>query len=112
MSVLEPSDAFAARHIGTAPDEQAAMLDVLGYRSRAALMDAIVPATIRRRAPLGLPAALTEAENRADAAEALAEERLAILRKLSFGGYLSDSIYLTELVANHISAADAAKEKP
>ena len=62
MSVLEPSDAFVARHIGTAADEQAAMLEVLGCRSRAALMDAIVPAPIRRRAPLALPAAMTEAD--------------------------------------------------
>ncbi len=37
------------------------MLAALGYPSRAALMDAIVPAAIRRRAPLALPAAMTEA---------------------------------------------------
>ena len=36
--------AFVARHIGTTPDDQAAMLRVLGFDSRAALMDAIVPA--------------------------------------------------------------------
>ena len=62
MAAPEPSAAFVARHIGTAPDDQAAMLEVLGYRSRAALMDAIVPDAIRRRAPLALPAALSEAE--------------------------------------------------
>ncbi len=38
------------------------MLEVLGYASRAALMDAIVPAAIRRRAPLALPGAMTEAQ--------------------------------------------------
>ena len=60
MPVFEPSAAFVARHIGTAPDDQAEMLEVLGYRSRAALMDAIVPAAIRTKAPLALPPALTE----------------------------------------------------
>ncbi len=62
MSASEPTAAFVARHIGTAPADQDAMLEVLGYRSRAALMDAIVPEAIRRRAPLALPAALSEAE--------------------------------------------------
>ena len=38
------------------------MLEVLGYASRAALMDAIVPAAIRRKAPLALPGAMTEAQ--------------------------------------------------
>ncbi len=59
---LEQADAFVARHIGTAPPDQAAMLEVLGYASRAALMDAIVPAAIRRKAPLALPGAMTEAQ--------------------------------------------------
>ncbi len=61
LAALEQSEAFAARHIGTAPDDQAAMLAVLGYPSRAALIDAIVPAAIRRRTPLALAAAMTEA---------------------------------------------------
>ena len=61
LAALEQTDAFVARHIGTSPDDQAAMLAVLGYPSRAALMDAIVPAAIRRGAPLALPAATTEA---------------------------------------------------
>jgi glycine dehydrogenase len=61
LAALEQTDAFAARHIGTSPDDQAAMLATLGYPSRAALMDAIVPAAIRHRAPLPLPDAMTEA---------------------------------------------------
>ena len=40
------------RHIGTTHDDQAAMLATLGFASRAALIDAIVPAAIRERAPL------------------------------------------------------------
>ena len=44
------------------------MLEVLGYASRAALMDAIVPAAIRRKAPLALPGAMTETRRWAGAA--------------------------------------------
>ncbi len=60
LDALEQHDAFIARHIGTTPDDQAAMLDTLGFGSRAALMDAIVPAAIRSAKPLALPGPLSE----------------------------------------------------
>jgi glycine dehydrogenase len=62
LATLEPTDAFIARHIGTTPEDQAAMLEDLLYPTRQALMDAIVPAAIRRRAPLALPPATSEAD--------------------------------------------------
>ena len=62
LDALEQTDAFIARHIGTSPEDQAAMLAALGYPSRAALMDAIVPAAIRRRQKLALPAAISESD--------------------------------------------------
>src|SRR6266498_2554440 len=62
LATLEQHDAFIARHIGTSPGEQHAMLETLGYPSRAALMDALVPESIRRRAPLSLPEPLSEQE--------------------------------------------------
>jgi glycine dehydrogenase len=62
LRALEAPGAFAGRHIGTAPDDQAAMLAVLGYPTRAALIDAIVPASIRRTAPLALPGPVGETE--------------------------------------------------
>ena len=58
---LEDAGAFASRHIGTTPGDQAAMLAELGYASRAALMDAIVPPAIREQATIPLPGAMTEA---------------------------------------------------
>ncbi|MEO8304850.1 MAG: aminomethyl-transferring glycine dehydrogenase [Betaproteobacteria bacterium] len=61
LKALEQTDAFIARHIGTTPEDQASMLEALGYASRAALMEAIVPAAIRRRSKLALPGAMTEA---------------------------------------------------
>ncbi len=60
LATLEDTGAFIARHIGTSPSEQAAMLAVLGYPSRAALMDAIVPASIRRGPSLALSPPLPE----------------------------------------------------
>ncbi len=72
LSQLEARDAFAARHIGPSASEQQQMLDLLGYPSRGALIDAIVPANIRRREPLPLgefaeplpePAALAKLKN-------------------------------------------------
>ncbi|WP_425955506.1 aminomethyl-transferring glycine dehydrogenase [Xylanimonas sp. McL0601] len=58
-------DLFADRHVGPGSDGSAqvrAMLDVLGYPSLDALVDAAVPATIRTQRPLDLPAARTEPE--------------------------------------------------
>ncbi|MGE5626135.1 MAG: aminomethyl-transferring glycine dehydrogenase [Bacillota bacterium] len=56
LSGLEQHDAFSGRHIGPDEAEQAAMLKELGYATRAALMDAVVPANIRRKdaLPLGI----------------------------------------------------------
>jgi glycine dehydrogenase len=53
---------FAARHIGPSPDDRRAMLDVLGYDSVGALVDAVVPAAIRGDASVDLPPASTEEE--------------------------------------------------
>lgn len=49
LAALEARDAFAERHIGPSSDEQATMLATLGYASRAALIDAVIPPAIRRR---------------------------------------------------------------
>ncbi|HBZ06531.1 MAG TPA: glycine dehydrogenase (aminomethyl-transferring), partial [Massilia sp.] len=54
LTQLEARDAFIPRHIGPSESEQAAMLSTLGYASRAALIDAVVPANIRRKDVLDL----------------------------------------------------------
>jgi glycine cleavage system P protein (glycine dehydrogenase) len=56
------SDVFAERHIGPRADDVAAMLQTVGYPSLDAFIDAVVPADIRLRRPLNLPAALSEQE--------------------------------------------------
>jgi glycine dehydrogenase len=54
LTQLEARDGFIPRHIGPSDLEEAAMLSVLGYQTRAALIDAVVPANIRRKDKLDL----------------------------------------------------------
>ena len=90
LAVLERRDAFVARHIGTSDEDQAVMLDALGYASRKALIDAIVPAAIRRPEAgpqaMALPDALPEAE---------ALEKLAALaaRNQVFRSFIGQGYY-------------------
>src|SRR6185437_11420723 len=60
---------FSSRHIGPSPDDQSAMLNVVGAASLDELLAQTLPADIRQRAPLDLPAALTETEALAKARE-------------------------------------------
>ncbi|HEY1437758.1 MAG TPA: aminomethyl-transferring glycine dehydrogenase [Casimicrobiaceae bacterium] len=62
LTALEQHRGFVDRHIGTSDEEQAEMLELLGYPTRAALIDAVVPASIRQRAPLALAPAKGEEE--------------------------------------------------
>jgi len=61
LTELENAQEFIARHIGISAEDEARMLPVIGSASRAELIDGIVPAAIRRTAPMRLPAAVTEA---------------------------------------------------
>ncbi|HLV71615.1 MAG TPA: aminomethyl-transferring glycine dehydrogenase [Vulgatibacteraceae bacterium] len=59
-SPQHPRSAFADRHVGPSPDEQARMLAAIGYSGVEALIDDAVPAAIRTSRPLDLPSALSE----------------------------------------------------
>jgi glycine dehydrogenase len=59
---LEHPDRFVRRHVGPGQDEVDAMLKVVGARSLDALIDETVPASIRAKRPLDLPAAGSEHE--------------------------------------------------
>ncbi|MEO8200436.1 MAG: glycine dehydrogenase (aminomethyl-transferring), partial [Gemmatimonadota bacterium] len=74
-------DQFVSRHIGPRPADVRSMLEVLGFPTLDALIDAIVPEDIRLRRPLALPAARTERE-------AVADLRLMAGRNLIFRSYL------------------------
>ena len=79
---------FQDRHIGPSPEDQAAMLGALGgrYDSLDAFIDAVVPADIRLRAPLRIPAAKTERE-------VLEELRLLASQNQVFRSYLGMGYY-------------------
>jgi len=74
-------DLFADRHIGPSEGDQRAMLATLGYDSLDAFIAAVVPADIRLRGPLKLPAAKSEQE-------ALAELRALADQNQVFRSYL------------------------
>jgi glycine dehydrogenase len=60
LTELENHTEFLARHIGPSDEEIAQMLAVVGQPSLEALVDAIVPGSIKLSAPLALPGAMTE----------------------------------------------------
>ncbi|MBV9658447.1 MAG: aminomethyl-transferring glycine dehydrogenase [Verrucomicrobia bacterium] len=60
--LLRPLDGFARRHLGSGPADVAAMLDLVGYPTLDALVEAAVPADIQLGRALHLPAALSESE--------------------------------------------------
>ena len=73
--LANPNDSFARRHLGDSPADTAAMLADLGYPSLDALIDAAVPAHIRR-GPLSLPAAVGESEALAELRAIAADNRV------------------------------------
>ena len=85
---LEQHGDFVARHIGTDDAGQAAMLETLGFATRSALIDAIVPASIRSRQPLALPAAKGEEE-------ALEELRGLAAKNRVYTSYIGQGYYGT-----------------
>ncbi|MDH4040006.1 MAG: aminomethyl-transferring glycine dehydrogenase [Gammaproteobacteria bacterium] len=60
LSDLENHTDFIRRHIGPTAAQQADMARAIGYDSLDALIDATVPAAIRRRQPMDLPGAQSE----------------------------------------------------
>src|SRR5438552_4623739 len=73
---ISGGDSFVERHVGPSAPDVAEMLGTLGYSSLDALIDATVPARIRSKAPLALPAALTEAEALAEFRAMAADNRI------------------------------------
>src|SRR5262245_9157683 len=86
LAQLEDHDAFQRRHIGPDEADQAEMLKALGFGSRAALIDAIVPPAIRRKDKLATGAARTEGE-------ALGALRALAERNQLFKSYIGQGYY-------------------
>ena len=62
LSALENAAEFVARHIGIEPADEVKMLSAIGAASRRALIEAVVPRSIVRGAPMALPAPSSEAQ--------------------------------------------------
>ncbi len=88
LGELEDRAAFERRHVGPDAGDQAQMLSALGFASREALMEAIVPPGIRRKAPMALPAGRPEAE-------ALAELRVIAGKNRVFRSWIGQGYYGT-----------------
>ncbi len=73
--MITAQSAFAPRHIGPSEAEIAEMLHAIGFDSLDAMTDAIVPADIRLKAPLPLPAPMAEQEALAALAGVLSANR-------------------------------------
>ncbi len=92
LTELEQHDAFIARHIGPNDEEIAQMLAVVGQPSLEALVDAIVPASIKLAQPLALPAPVSEEE-------ALAKIRAIAAKNQVFRSFIGQGYYGTHTPA-------------
>jgi glycine dehydrogenase len=101
LAVLEQHGDFVDRHIGTSEAEQAAMLKTLGFDSRAALIDAVVPPAIRLTRPLALPPAKGEQEA-LDALKAIARKNRVPKSFIGQGYYgtLTPAVILRNVMEN------------
>ncbi|CAN7513299.1 aminomethyl-transferring glycine dehydrogenase [Caballeronia sp. LjRoot31] len=95
LAALECHDAFAQRHIGPDAADQHAMLEALGFASRAAFIDAVIPTAIRRHETLPL-GAFTQPKSEA---EALASLRKLADQNLVFRNYIGQGYYGTHTPA-------------
>ncbi len=88
---------FVTRHNGPRPDDVAAMVGTLGYRSLDHLIDTVVPEAIRLRRALALPPARTE-RRALDELRAMAAENQVFRSYLGMG--YSDTITPTVILRN------------
>jgi glycine dehydrogenase len=95
LAALECHNAFAQRHIGPDAADQHAMLEALGFASRAAFIDAVIPESIRRHETLPL-GAFTQPKSEA---EALASLRKLADQNLVFRNYIGQGYYGTHTPA-------------
>ena len=86
LGELENAAEFHARHIGPDAADEAGMLSVIGTASRRALIEAVVPASIKRAQGMKLPEAVTEAQALAEL-RALAAQNKVLKSHIGQGYY-------------------------
>ena len=74
---MSHTDSFPPRHLGSTPDETAALAREIGYDSPDALVDAAVPPSIRLDVELDLPQPLGESAALAELAETMGKNTIA-----------------------------------
>ncbi|MFI4967193.1 MAG: aminomethyl-transferring glycine dehydrogenase [Gammaproteobacteria bacterium] len=89
LADLEQHDAFSGRHIGPDAEEQQVMLKELGFATRKALMDAVVPAGIRRKDTLPM-GSFTRAASEHEALNRL--KKLAVKNRV-YKSYIGQGYY-------------------
>ncbi|XHS77432.1 aminomethyl-transferring glycine dehydrogenase [Burkholderiaceae bacterium UC74_6] len=101
LGELENAAEFHARHIGPDAADEAGMLSVIGQASRRALIEAIVPVSIKRSAGMALPPACTEAEALAEL-KALAGKNQLLKSYIGQGyfGTLTPGVILRNILEN------------
>ncbi len=77
LAELENASEFRARHIGPDATDEQHMLSVIGAASKRALIEAVLPRSIARTKPMGLPPAATEAQALAELAAVAAKNQVA-----------------------------------
>nr|WP_295079841.1 aminomethyl-transferring glycine dehydrogenase [uncultured Roseateles sp.] len=101
LASLENANEFHARHIGPDAADEAGMLSVIGAASRRALIEAIVPDSIKRSVGMQLPAALTEAQALAEL-KAVASQNKVLKNYIGQGYYdtLTPGVILRNILEN------------
>src|SRR5262250_531184 len=101
LAELEGHRGFVDRHIGTSDADQSEMLAALGVASRAALIDAIVPPSIRSRKALALPAPKGEQEAQ-DELKSIARKNRVLKSFIGQGYYgtLTPGVILRNVLEN------------
>ncbi|MBS7661838.1 aminomethyl-transferring glycine dehydrogenase [Pseudomonas lalucatii] len=92
MPELTTHNEFIARHIGPRDSDVAAMLELLGYASLEALLDSVIPESIKGSSVLEMTAGLSEAD-------ALAKIKAIAAKNQQFKTYIGQGYYGTHTPA-------------
>ncbi|MFY7865060.1 MAG: glycine dehydrogenase (aminomethyl-transferring), partial [Roseateles sp.] len=101
LAALENASEFHARHIGPYASDEVAMLSVIGAASRRALIEAIVPASIKRSVGMDLPPVAGEAAALAELKAVAAQNK--VLKSYIGQGYydtLTPGVILSNILEN------------
>ncbi len=101
LAALENAGEFHARHIGPDAADEAGMLSVIGAASRRALIDAIVPASIKRSAAMAMLPPVSEAQALAEL-KAIAAQNQVLKSYIGQGyhGTLTPGVILRNILEN------------